>query len=242
MKIIDSHCHFYNFSQLEARRILNKYENLVILSVSEDLESSIKNLTISKLNENVIPAVGIHPWNVEKFNEKSIETIRDIIDKEKIGVLGEIGLDKKFKPETFEKQVDIFKKFLELAKEYDLSVNLHSPEAQREVFDLLIKYDIKKAYFHWYSGDEKLLEEIQDKGYFIGINVATLINKKYEKYIEITNIKNILLESDGPYRYKNIILHPEMLLDLYKRVAEIKNISLDKLYEQITENFLKFIY
>ncbi|WP_457913361.1 TatD family hydrolase [Candidatus Nanopusillus massiliensis] len=44
----------------------------------------------------------------------------------KIKILGEIRLDKKFKPETFEKQKEVFEKFLNLAKEYDLNVNLQT--------------------------------------------------------------------------------------------------------------------
>jgi len=241
MKYIDSHCHLYKFNEIEIKRIL-KNKDIIILSVSEDLDSSLKNLILSQLNENVIPAIGIHPWNIEKVNENTFKIIEDIIKDNKIKILGEIGLDKKFKPETFEKQKEIFEKFLNLAKEYDLNLNLHTPNASNDVFDLLIKYDIKKAYFHWYSGDEKLLEEIIDKGYFIGINVATIINEKYRKYIEITNIKNIITESDGPYNYKGIILHPDMLKDLYKLISDIRKINLEELSNIIQNNFAKFIY
>ncbi|PVU71517.1 TatD family deoxyribonuclease [Candidatus Nanobsidianus stetteri] len=241
MKYIDSHCHLYKFNEIEIKRIL-KNKDIIILSVSEDLESSLKNLVLSQLNENVIPAIGIHPWNIEKVNENTFKIIEDIIKDNKIKILGEIGLDKKFKPETFEKQKEIFEKFLNLAKEYDLNLNLHTPNASNEVYDLLIKYDIKKAYFHWYSGDEKLLEEIIDKGYFIGINVATIINEKYRKYIEIANIKNIITESDGPYNYKGIILHPDMLKDLYKLISDIRKINLEELSNIIQNNFARFIY
>jgi TatD DNase family protein len=241
MKYIDSHCHLYKFNEIEIKRII-KNRDIIILSVSEDLESSLKNLVLSQLNENVIPAVGIHPWNVENVNENTFKIIEDIIKENKIKILGEIGLDKKFKPETFEKQKEIFEKFLNLAKEYDLNLNLHTPNASNEVFDLLIKYDIKKAYFHWYSGDEKLLEEIIDKGYFIGINVATIINEKYKRYIEIANIKNIITESDGPYNYKGIILHPDLLKDLYRLISNIRKIDLEELSNIIQTNFAKFIY
>jgi TatD DNase family protein len=241
MKYIDSHCHLYKFNEIEIKRIL-KNKDIIILSVSEDLESSLKNLVLSQLNENVIPTIGIHPWNIEKVNENTFKIIEDIIKDNKIKILGEIGLDKKFKPETFEKQKEIFEKFLNLAKEYDLNLNLHTPNASNEVYDLLIKYDIKKAYFHWYSGDEKLLEEIIDKGYFIGINVATIINEKYRKYIEIANIKNIITESDGPYNYKGIILHPDMLKDLYKLISDIRKINLEELSNIIQNNFARFIY
>jgi TatD DNase family protein len=241
MKYIDSHCHLYKFNEIEIKRII-KNKDIIILSVSEDLESSLKNLVLSQLNENVIPAIGIHPWNIEKINENTFKIIEDIIKDNKIKILGEIGLDKKFKPETFEKQKEIFEKFLNLAKEYDLNLNLHTPNASNDVYDLLIKYDIKKAYFHWYSGDEKLLEEIIDKGYFIGINVATILNEKYRKYIEIANIKNIITESDGPYNYKGIILHPDMLKDLYKLISDIRKIDLEELSNIIQNNFAKFIY
>jgi len=241
MKYIDSHCHLYKFNEIEIKRII-KNKDITILSVSEDLESSLKNLVLSQLNENVIPAIGIHPWNIEKINENTFKIIEDIIKDNKIKILGEIGLDKKFKPETFEKQKEIFEKFLNLAKEYDLNLNLHTPNASNDVYDLLIKYDIKKAYFHWYSGDEKLLEEIIDKGYFIGINVATIVNEKYRKYIEIANIKNIITESDGPYNYKGIILHPDMLKDLYKLISDIRKIDLEELSNIIQNNFAKFIY
>jgi len=241
MKYIDSHCHLYKFNEIEIKRII-KNKDIIILSVSEDLESSLKNLVLSQLNENVIPAIGIHPWNIEKINENTFKIIEDIIKDNKIKILGEIGLDRKFKPETFEKQKEIFEKFLNLAKEYDLNLNLHTPNASNDVYDLLIKYDIKKAYFHWYSGDEKLLEEIIDKGYFIGINVATIVNEKYRKYIEIANIKNIITESDGPYNYKGIILHPDMLKDLYKLISDIRKINLEELSNIIKNNFAKFIY
>jgi TatD DNase family protein len=241
MKYIDSHCHLYKFNEIEIKRII-KNKDIIILSVSEDLESSLKNLVLSQLNENVIPAIGIHPWNIEKINENTFKIIEDIIKDSKIKILGEIGLDKKFKPETFEKQKEIFEKFLNLAKEYDLNLNLHTPNASNDVYDLLIKYDIKKAYFHWYSGDEKLLEEIINKGYFIGINVATIVNEKYRKYIEIANIKNIITESDGPYNYKGIILHPDMLKDLYKLISDIRKIDLEELSNIIQNNFAKFLY
>jgi TatD DNase family protein len=241
MKYIDSHCHLYKFNEIEIKRII-KNKDIIILSVSEDLESSLKNLVLSQLNENVIPAIGIHPWNIEKINENTFKIIEDIIKDNKIKILGEIGLDKKFKPETFEKQKEIFEKFLNLAKEYDLNLNLHTPNASNDVYDLLIKYDIKKAYFHWYSGDEKLLEEIIDKGYFIGINVATIVNEKYREYIEIANIKNIITESDGPYNYKGIILHPDMLKDLYKLISDIRKINLEELSNIIQNNFARFIY
>ncbi|BBL45668.1 Tat-linked quality control protein TatD [Nanobdella aerobiophila] len=240
MKLIDCHAHIYRLNNTEIKRILK--DDIIILSVSDDIESSLKNITLSNLYENIIPAVGIHPWNIENIDNNAIKILEGIINEKSINIIGEIGLDKKFKMETYNKQLEIFEYQLKLAKDHDLGVNLHSPDAQEDVFNLLLKYDIKKAYFHWYSGSEKLLEEIVDKGYYIGINIATIINNKYNKYIELTNIKNMITESDSPYNYKGIILDPSLINRLYEEISRIKNINIKNLSKQITKNFLNLIY
>ncbi len=238
-RYIDAHIHLYEFDNVD---IILKNKNFIFIGVSEDVKSTIETIKLSLYYENVIPAVGIHPWNVNKVNLEDLKIIEKIIKDYNIKVLGEIGLDKRFVPETFEKQLEIFEFFLRLSKEYDLSLNLHTPKAEKEVFDLLIKYDIKKAYFHWYSGNEQTLSEIINQDYLIGINVSAIINKKYEKYIEKVDIRNILTESDGPYDYHRILLHPDKLIDLYKKIFEIKKIDLEDLVDTIRKNLKKFIY
>ncbi|MEM4511351.1 MAG: TatD family hydrolase [Nanopusillaceae archaeon] len=241
MIFVDSHVHLYDFSDSEIRSIL-KNNKIIFVSVAENLETSLKNIKMSLIYENVIPAIGIHPWKVEKIKKEEIESFKNLFKKENIKIVGEIGLDKKFCPNTIDKQKEIFEFFLKYAKEYNLSVNLHSVGAWREVFDYLIKYDIKKACFHWYTGPEDLLNEILSVDYFIGINVACLIQEKQKKILEKVNINNILTESDGPYNYKSLILHPNKLKELYEYIANLKNFEINKLSEKIKNNLSKYIF
>ncbi len=238
MRIVDSHIHLYEFSETEIRR----FKDYILLAVSDEVSSSYKTISLSLLYENVIPAVGIHPWEVDKASKKDLEKIKELIEKYDIKVLGEVGLDKKFVPHIFEKQLEVFKFFLELAKEYDLSLNLHAPDAWREVFDLLIKYDIKKAYFHWYTGPLDLLEEIKNKGYFIGINPAIKIQKKHQEILKHADLKIILTESDGPYDYRGLKLSPNLIELTLEYISKVKNISIEKLKEIIQNNLAKFLY
>ena len=236
---VDAHVHASELSEEEIKRIFKKRE-IVILSVAEDIPSSLKNIHLSTIYENFIPAVGIHPCKVDNYNEDDIKTIEKMISENNIKILGEIGLDKRF-CKNFEKQKIFFEKFLKIAKDYDLSVNLHALDSWRDVFDLLIKYDIKKAYFHWYNGPFDLLEEIQNVGYFIGINLAIKIQDKHKEILEKANIENILTESDGPYEYRGLFLHPEGIGELYQIISQVKGIDIYRLSYQIKRNLSKFI-
>ncbi len=240
MKIVDAHVHLYEYEKTELRRWpKDKY---ILLAVSDDISSSYKTIHLSLLYEHIIPAVGIHPWEVHKHSKEDLEKIKKLVEKYEISVLGEIGLDKKFVPETFDKQLEFFKYFLELAKEYDLALNLHAPDAWRDVFDLLLKYDIKKAYFHWYTGPLDLLEEIQEKGYFIGINPAIRIQKKHQEVLKKADLKNILTESDGPYDYRGLKLSPSLIELTLEYISKVKSVPIDKLKKIIQKNLARFLY
>jgi len=238
---IDAHIHLMEFSENEIISLLREKKYLFI-SVAEDINSSIENIKLGLKFEEVIPCIGIHPWNVKDINKEGLEYFKELIEKYNIKILGEIGLDLKFHPETFDKQKEVFNFFIDLAKEYDLSINLHSPDAWRECFDILIKKDIKFVYFHWYTGPLDLLKEIESVGYLVGINIAALFQEKHRKIIEEVNINNVLTESDAPYIYKGNILHPRDLNKLYSLISNIKNISESNLQNILRKNASKLLY
>lgn len=240
MRYIDAHLHLYKLYE-NRNRIIN-YENYKFIAVSDDIESSIKTIRLSLLYENIIPAVGIHPWNAKNTKEIDLKILKDLIEKNNIKILGEIGLDKKFTPETYDKQLEIFQFFIKIAKEYDLALNLHTPNTWDIVLDLLIKNDIKKAYFHWYGGDLNTLEKIKENGYLIGINVSGLYNPKYLSYLDNLSLNNFLTESDSPYIYKDKELSYLDLDKLYQKICEKFNIDLNTLIENLNKNLTKLLY
>ena len=230
---VDAHCHLYEFSTVE----IEKFGEFKILAVSDDLSSSIKTINLSRIYLNVIPCIGIHPWEINEESVKQLERLKQFLPK--IKCLGEIGLDKRFVPKTYKLQLKIFQEFLENARNYNLLVNLHAAGAWREVYNLVKKYDVSRAIFHWYSGPLDLLREIVDSGYCITINPTVVINKKHMQALKQASIENILTESDGPYKYRGFDLRPELIKNTIKVIAQVKNINVEQVKKQILYNFNK---
>jgi len=224
--LVDAHCHLHEIGR--------KY-NFIIIAVSDDLESSRR--TISLAGENVIPCIGIHPWEVDRAKESDLEEIERMADR--VRCLGEIGLDRR-RP-NYRKQVEFFKRMLSTARDLDLSVNLHSLDSWREVLELLDKYEIRRANFHWYTGPLDLLEEMEERGYFISINPAVSVQGKHMDVLRAAPMDMILAESDAPYVYRGIELKPEMVRDVIRIIAREKSISEAEAENTVYENAMRFI-
>ncbi len=229
-RLVDAHCHLHEFSLGD----IEKYRGYRILAVSDDFNSSLRTLDIAERFDNVLPCIGLHPWEVKEDSLDEVEKICELAPR--VRCLGEIGLDKLFTPQTFKLQLRVFSIFLEAAKEYGLIVNLHAAGAWREVYDLVEKHEIEKAIFHWYSGPLDLLEKITDSGYFITINPTVKINKKHMKALEAVEVENLLTESDGPYKYRGFNLKPELVKEVVRVIAEVKNLGVDEVKTQVNKN------
>jgi len=148
-----------------------------LLAVGTNMETSSRMLSIAEKNsEYVYPAIGIH--STEFFKEDINATLAFISDRVSLcSAIGEIGLDYWIKPvrknrTLKEQQQEVFKKQLELAKEYGKPVSIHSRGAWRDCVNLVTSYWSSTAIFHWYSGPFDALNDILDQGFYISCTPA----------------------------------------------------------------------
>jgi TatD DNase family protein len=182
-----------------------------------------------------LPAVGIHPENIDNSNLKTIE---NIIKEHKVFAIGEIGLDYHYNDENKDEQKEYFIKQLDLALKYDLPVIIHIREAMQECFDIL-KTRKNKGIIHCFSGSVEMAREYIKLGYKLGIGgVLTFKNSKLYEVIEKIDLKDIVLETDSPFLspepFRGKKNKPCNVLYVAKRIAEIKNISLEEVINTTT--------
>lgn len=233
-KYVDSHVHAHEYEEGYISG-LNKF---IMIAVSDDLESSKKTISLSSKYDFLKPCVGIHPWKIAEANKETIKEIEKLLDEMDDPCIGEVGLDKKFTPHTFELQFDVFEKFLVLAKETEAILNLHAAGAWEEVANLVLKRDVSKAIFHWYTGPLELMSRLQESGFYISFNIAAMRQKKHADLILFTDLKKTLTESDGPYEYRGEKLITDRIPQLIDFMSSMLKIEKTALLSSIYENAL----
>ncbi len=212
--MFDNHVHCHEFPREELEGYVKEW---ALVCVSDDLQSSKKTLELG----DVIKCLGIHPWQVEKAEPGDLGAVLRLIERSEAPCVGEVGLDKRFVPQSFDKQREYFRAFLKLARELDLVVNVHAPDAWTDVVEELRRADVDRALIHWYTGPLDLLETIRDLGYYISINPAVTIQKKHQDVAKAADRRIVLLESDGPYEYRGIRLSPPAIQKTVEKLAEL---------------------
>jgi len=240
-KALDAHCHLHEYSNDRIAQLKNL--GIAVIAVSDDYPSSLRTLELSKTFDFVIPALGLHPWEVEPSTiedaKRIIEEIRS--NRDRVRIVGEVGLDAKFKPHTLMFQEKVFYEFLDVARELRLCMNLHSVNTWNRVLELVYRNDIPCAVFHWYTGPLDLLQKIRDCGYFISINPAIKIQEKHRRVVEVAPLDMVLLESDAPYRYRGMVLEPQMIFETLEIIARVKGLKREEVLEQIIKNSKRFL-
>lgn len=270
--IFDSHAH-YEDKRFDADRVellCAMRDNNIgrIINVGSTLDTSRESLELSEKYEDIYAAVGIHPSEVafpidgDEVNalsiQKSIDIMPEVIDKlkglsnsDKCVSIGEIGLDYYWdkEEENHNLQRKWFIAQLELAKEVNKPVIVHSRDASKDTFDIL--KDAKKrfgteAVVHCYSGSPEMALEYVKLGYYIGVGgVVTFKNgRKLRETVEEIPLENILVETDCPYMapepYRGKRNDSTKLSYIVERIALLKNISIEEVEEQTYKNACRF--
>ena len=234
--LVDAHCHAHAFSDAELR----EFSEIRIIAVSEDLESSRRTIGLSKRFNNIIPFVGIHPWSLESISEKELEEVLKILRLSGAMGIGEVGVDGRIK-RSIRRQVEVFKLFCEISAELDLPMNIHALDAWDQVFEIMLKMDVRRALFHWYTGPIKLLRDIGEAGYYISINPAVRVQPKHKRVLENAELDMIITESDGPYNYRGLRLKPSIISDLIEFISDVKGVDKSSLERIIERNFERLL-
>lgn len=166
-------------------------------------------------------ALGFHPQLADEHKEE-LSLFANYLRR--TSYIGEIGLD--FSSEyvsTRDIQISCLKYILKELQGKNKIISVHSRHAEKELFSLLLDYNIKNVIFHWYSGPLSLIPEIINKGYYFSINEAMTLSTSGRRIIEKIPDERILTESDAPFNRKNNI------------ASALRNLGLEE--NQIEKNF-----
>lgn len=197
-----------------------------------------------KFPDNCFAMMGLHPCSVSGTYQKEIQVIKYWLNKRKFVAIGEIGIDLYWDKTFFLQQQDAFRTQIQLAQQYKLPYVIHSRSSFHEVMEIVAEFkdNAPKAIFHCFSGTVEQAEQVVQLGNFkLGIGgVVTFKNSGLDKVVEAIDLKHLVLETDAPYLapmpHRGKRNEPDYLLLVAKKIAEIKNISIEEVAAVTTQN------
>ena len=231
--LIDTHCHLCNNDYEDLDKVIKNMNGIMIANGCDD-KTNKEVLKLTKKYPNVYGCLGIHPSEINSITDDSFKIIEENINNTKIVGIGEIGLDYYWVKDNKDKQKEIFKKQLDIAKKYNKPIVVHSRESIQDVYEILKEYKLKGT-IHCFSSSLEMAKNFIKLGYKIGVGgVITFKNsKKLEEVVNGIDVTNILIETDSPYLspepFRGRTNEPSNVLYVAKKIAELKNQTLEEI-------------
>ena len=250
MKFIDTHSHLYakefdeDRDEVVQKAIDSGVEKILLPNISSKYTQRMLSLCQNYPN-NCFPMMGLHPCDVNLDNyEEEIEHIKKELSMKKYIAVGEIGIDLHWDKSTLEIQKKAFASQILLAKENNLPIVIHVRNSFDETINIVEKYndDNLSGVFHCFTGNIKEANQIIGlNNFYIGIGgVLTFKNSNLHKTIKNINNENLILETDSPYLtptpYRGTRNESKHIIEIAKKLAEIKNISIEEVSRFTNEN------
>lgn len=204
----DTHAHYDDekFQQDQAAVLLSLKAAGVdhVVNCACDLDSCKDTLKLMKTYDFLYGAMGVHPHSVKDLDVEAVSDIyRYCCGSEKVIAVGEIGLDYHYDFSPRDVQQEWFIEQIELAKELELPIIVHSRDAARDTFQIIKESHAGSVggVIHSYTGGPELAREYIRLGFYIGIGgMVTFPNvKKVIQTVQEIELERIVLETDCPY-------------------------------------------
>ena len=261
MELIDCHSHI-NLEEFDKDRgaVLQDAKKSGITAILDSggtYSECEKVLELAEKFKILKPSLGWHPAQVDlKEAQRTADFIRAAADETKIYAIGEIGLDYWVVKEDSqrEKQKEIFKIFIDLAKELDLPIVTHSRSAGKYVIEILEQEKAEKVCMHAFDGKFGSAQKGLELGYYFSIPPSIVRSEQKQKLVKNLPLENLLLESDAPVLGPSLSVSEKMrgsfaseananernvpanIKIAAEKIAEIKKIDISEVIRATTKN------
>jgi len=185
--------------------------------------------------------------------EFDIEKLRALAQDDRVVAIGEVGLDyfRLTQPDEEKKlQKDGLVKIINLAQELQKPLMIHcrpskgSQDAYHDLFDQFLISNFQfPIILHFFTGNLETVNRFLKLGAYFTFGGVITFARDYDEVIRAIPLENIFLETDAPYvtpePYRGKQNEPAYVVEVAEKMAELKNITVEKLAMIQGENFEK---
>ena len=204
---------------------------------------------MTQKNEGMWASVGLHPN--DNLDEKfSPDLYEELLKMPKVVAMGEIGLDYYRTTDLKDQEIqkERFEQQLRLAEKLKLPIILHSRDAGKgstgkvheDMISVLKNNFSGVGVAHSFTGSMEDAKRYLELGFYLGFNGIITFARQYDEIVKEVPLERILLETDAPYLspepYRGKRNESAYIVEVAKKIAELKNESLERVVEQTTKN------
>ena len=212
MSFVDSHCHIdgaeYDADRDEviARAQAAGVKTMLNVGTGDPHSGALERaVELAEKHESIYAAVGVHPHDAKLWDDSAEHRLPDLVKQSRrVIAWGEIGLDYHYDHSPREVQRKIFRRQLQLAREANLPVVIHSREADADTIALLREeltgYE-RAGVMHCFGGSLPMAQSAIQLGFYISF-AGNLTFKKADDLREVARklpLERLLVETDCPY-------------------------------------------
>ena len=250
MVFVDSHAHLDDEAFDEDREEVIKdilSGGNYFFNIGCDLKTSYSSYELAKKYDHVYAVVGVHPHEAKYYTAETREALKELLTKDKVMAIGEIGLDYHYDLSPRDVQREVFIDQIDLAREMDVPIVIHTREAMEETYEILEKHAKgMKVLLHCYTGSIEMARKYLKLGYKLALGGA-LTFKNAKNTVDVArevDLKDLLIETDSPYMtpvpYRGKRNDPRKVVLVAEKLAEIKGISTEEVLEATKKNAFEF--
>ena len=171
---------------------LNRAAMLASETAAADSALPRMRLALGLDRDQATPSIG----NCPRYDFSPI-----IDNRKKLAAIGEIGLDFHYAPETAKAQCDLFAAQLELARELNLPVVIHTRDADDATLGVLDENDFHNGIIHCFTGSVPFERQLLDRGFMISISgiVTFRAAENVREAARCAPDDRLLVETDSPF-------------------------------------------
>ena len=250
MQLVDTHVHL-NFEAFEPdfEAVVQRWrDNGIVRLVHSCVEpSEFKEIqALAHRYPELFFAVGLHPLDAHQWTSALEQEIYLLSGDSKVVAIGESGLDF-YKADNPIEQTESLLAHLRVAQSRDLPVIIHCRDAAEALVPLLTQFwedrGPVKGVMHCWGGTPEQTQWFLDLGFYISFSGTVTFKKAVQIHesAQMVPSDRLLVETDCPFltpvpkrgERRN---EPANVLYVAQRLAELRNVTLEEVAMQTTEN------
>ena len=248
--MIDTHCHLSHpdFEPDREEVIARSWTQGVtaILEVGYSVSTSRFAVALARKHPDRIRAsVGIHPHEAGTASDEDFEAVEALLSEPEVIAIGETGLDFYRDWAPRDRQLALFRRTVNLARERQLPLVVHDRDAHEDVLAIIESEGRGevRGIFHCFSGDAEVARRAMDLGFNLGLGGSiTYMNprKKKGQMLAELPLERMVLETDAPWLSpepeKGARNEPARMRHVVARLAELHGREEGDIVKTTSEN------